>query len=219
MELKMNPSLRSRRPAAEARPPVPETDREQEYAPKTSAQVRQQAREDRVELSRQAVEFLQGRQEESQPGQDEVRLEEPMTPEEKRQQAQAEKWKAVRQMVSVMQQQSVQMKEQSEQQTKALKEAMDKMKRCTKIAANIGKGHKVPPQDEKYLLENDPKAYMMAMILRMMEEEKRKVKSELEDEENQQEGENGSAAPVEGLDASGGEASAPEASVEAAPVE
>ena len=54
MELKMNPSLRSRRPAAEVRPPVPETDREQEYALKTSAQVRQQAREDRVELSRRA---------------------------------------------------------------------------------------------------------------------------------------------------------------------
>lgn len=211
MELKINSGLRSQGTKAEPRPAAaPEAG--------SSAQAKQRAREDRVELSRQAVEFLQG-QKESGPEQEAPQTEEPLTPAEKYQQAQAEKWKAVRQMVTVMQQQSVQMKEQSEQQAKSLKEAMDKMKRCTKIATNIGKGHKVPPQDEQYLLENDPNAYMMAMILRMMEEEKRKVKSELEDEEDQQEGENGSAAPVEGLDASVEGASTPEASVEAAPAE
>ena len=68
-----------------------------------------------------------------------------------------------------------------------MKESLDKMKRCSKIAKNIQKGHKVPPKDEKYLLENDPKLYMMAMALRMLEDpDNKKVKSELKKEEEEQ---------------------------------
>lgn len=209
MELKMNAGLNPRKPVSQPVPSAPAQAQEPVDSPKTAQERRQQAREDRVELSRQAVEFLQGRKEE-----EEAPADEPMTPAEKRQQAKEDKLKAARQMISVMQQQSVQMKEQSEQQAEALKKAMDKMKRCAKIARNIGKGHKVPPQDEKYLLENDPKAYMMAMALRMLEDEKRKVKSELKDEEERQETENSPAGGVEGVDSAGEAADVPEISVE-----
>lgn len=180
MKLNFDTRLRGQ----EARPAAVHTTEENDRTePLSAAEKRQQAREDRIELSKEALEYLQGQKGASEP---EKAASEPLSPEEKRQQAQMEKAKAVRQMLDVVRQQSAQMKEQSKKQTDALKESLDKMKRCAKIARNISKGHKVPPKDEKYLLENDPKAYMMAMALRMLEEQDNKrVKSELKDEENQ----------------------------------
>lgn len=149
----------------------------------------QRPQEDRLELSEEAKALLQGQ-------------EEPASPAEKRMQAKKEKLQAAKQMLSVLQQQSIQMREQNDQQAKALQKALDQMKKCMKIAANIGKGHKVPPQDEQYLLEHDPKAYMMAMVMRMMEEEKEKVKSELkrEDLENQDQSQSVDSASGAGED-------------------
>lgn len=143
-------------------------------------------REDRVELSQEALEYVRDQEQAAQPEQDQPP--EPLSPEEQRRLAQQEKLKMARQMLEAARQQSVQMQEQSKKQTDALKEQMDKMKKCAKIARSISKGHKVPPKDEKYLLENDLKAYMMAMALRMMsEQDNKKVKSVLDKEDGRQE--------------------------------
>ena len=127
-------------------------------------------------------------------------MREELSPEDKKLQDKLSAVRSMRQMLESVRQQSAQMAEQSEKQAKAMKESLDKMKRCSKIAKNIQKGHKVPPKDEKYLLENDPKLYMMAMALRMLEDpDNKKVKSELKKEEEEQQKE--AAAPgVEGVE-------------------
>lgn len=63
--------------------------------------------------------------------------------------------------------------------TKALK-TMDK---CRKIASRIMKGDKVPPQDEKYLMDNDPDGYKLALVCREPKEKPKKWESVLEDED------------------------------------
>lgn len=161
--------------------------------PVTQAEIRQQAREDKLELSEEALAVLQGK---DVPGAPEEPKE--LSPAEQKLKDKLEQVKTIRQMMDAVKQQSAQMAEQSEKQAKAMKEALEKMKRCSRIAKNIQKGHKVPPKDEKYLLENDPKLYMMAMALRMLEDpDNKRVKSELKDEEEQQ---NGAASGVEGAD-------------------
>lgn len=168
--------------------------------PMTQAERRQQAREDKLELSEEALAVLQGK--EAPKGKDvpEASAEpKELSPAEQKLKDKLNQVKTIRQMLDTVRQQSAQMAEQSEKQAKAMKEALDKMKRCSKIAKNIQKGHKVPPKDEKYLLENDPKLYMMAMALRMLEDpDNKRVKSELKDEEEQQQNE--AASGVEGAD-------------------
>lgn len=65
----------------------------------------------------------------------------------------------------------------------ALTEALKKMDRCQKIASRIMKGDKVPPQDERYLLENDPDGYKLAIACRTPKEKPKEWESVLEDEE------------------------------------
>lgn len=209
MELNLNAGVRNGAAPGAARQAQPA--HEQRTEPLTPAERRQQAREDKLELSKEALEYLQGQEEKPET---EEAADRPMTAEEKRRQAQAEKLKTVKQMLDMVRQQSTQMKEQSEKQAEALKKSMDKMKKCARIARNIGKGHKVPPEDEKYLLENDPKAYMMAIVLRMMEEEKDKVKSELDDEDTKNESQGMESAGA--VEAGGEMAAGGEVSVEAA---
>lgn len=87
----------------------------------------------------------------------------------------------------------------------ALTEALKKMDRCQKIASRIMKGDKVPPQDEQYLMDNDPDGYKLAIACRVPKEKPKEWESVLKDEE-----ENASSG-------SGGEtAEAPEPSGEAA---
>lgn len=152
---------------------------------------RQQA-EDKLELSEEALASLRTEEDagKAEKAPEDVRLKEPLSPEEKKLQDKLSAMRSMKQMLETVRQQSAQMAEQSEKQADAMKESLEKMKRCSKIAKNIQKGHKVPPKDEKYLLENDPKLYMMAMALRMLEDpDNKKVKSELKDEEEQQEAE------------------------------
>lgn len=151
---------------------------------------RQQA-EDTLELSEEALAALRTEEAgKAEKATEDVRIKEPLSPEEKKLQDKLSAMRSMKQMLQTVRQQSAQMAEQSEKQADAMKESLEKMKRCSKIAKNIQKGHKVPPKDEKYLLENDPKLYMMAMALRMLEDpDNKKVKSELKDEEEQQEAE------------------------------
>lgn len=179
--------------------------------PMTQAERRQQAREDKLELSEEALAVLQGKDAPKEKDIPQVSAEpKELSPAEQKLQDKLEKVKTIKQMLDTVRQQSAQMAEQSEKQAKAMKEALDKMKRCSKIAKNIQKGHKVPPKDEKYLLENDPKLYMMAMALRMLEDpDNKRVKSELKnDEEEEQQNEAAS-----GVESAGGEM-APDIAVE-----
>ena len=92
----------------------------------------------------------------------------------------------------------------SEQQNKSneldmLSKTMDVMNKCLKIAASIMKGNRVPPEDLRYLMENDPEGYKLAMAMRRRNPDPEDEKSVLDDEDK-----NGSS--VEGAESGGGEA-------------
>lgn len=85
--------------------------------------------------------------------------------------------------------------------------ALKAMQQCQKIAARIRAGDKVPPEDKKFLQENDPAGYQLAMAARKPKKDPREWDSVLEDEEKKN-----SSSGAEGVSESGGETSAPEAS-------
>ena len=79
-----------------------------------------------------------------------------------------------------------------------LSQGLKVLELCEKIAASIMRGDKVPIEDLRFLMENDPDGYRLAMALRRHKEDPEEVDSVLEDEENR----DGSADSTEG----GGEA-------------
>ena len=88
-----------------------------------------------------------------------------------------------------------------------MKEALDALDKCQKIAAAIMRGDRVPPEDLQYLMEHDQDGYKLALALRREKKDPEDVKSVLDDEDK-----NGGSA--DGAD-SGGETpsvSAPEGS-------
>lgn len=88
----------------------------------------------------------------------------------------------------------------------AITKALKKMAKCQKIAARIQAGDKVPPQDEKYLMENDPRGYQLAVAMRKPKHNPKKWDTVLEDEDR----EGGSCESSE----SAGDGEAPESSGE-----
>ena len=64
-----------------------------------------------------------------------------------------------------------------------LTRAMKKMKKCQEIAARIMSGGKVPPEDERYLMENDPDSYKLAMAARKIKRNPKEWESEADKEE------------------------------------
>ena len=64
----------------------------------------------------------------------------------------------------------------------ALGEQMKTMERCHKIAARIMRGDKVPPQDERYLMLNDPEGYKLVLAMRAPKRNPKKWESVLEEE-------------------------------------
>lgn len=90
----------------------------------------------------------------------------------------------------------------------ALGEQMKTMERCHKIAARIMRGDKVPPQDERYLMLNDPDGYKLAMAMRTPKRNPRKWKSVLEEDKD--------AGPRQAAEADGEAASSCEEAGEAA---
>ena len=92
-----------------------------------------------------------------------------------------------------------------------LSQGLKVLELCQKIAASIMKGDNVPPEDLKFLMENDPDGYRLAMALRRHKEDPEDVDSVLEDEENQnRSAEGGESLSVEAAASSesGGGASA-----------
>lgn len=97
----------------------------------------------------------------------------------------------------------------------ALSEEMDVQMKCLKIAMNIMKGKKVPPEDERYLMEHDPKGYKLAMAMKaLVKEEKKECKSVLDDEDKngkaEEASDGGEPAPAEGASGGGEAASSAE---------
>ena len=94
-------------------------------------------------------------------------------------------------------------KQKGSSELDALAKSMKVMEQCRKIASRIMKGDKVPPQDERFLMEADPDGYKLA------KEKPKEWDSVLEDEEE----EGGSAQEAE----TGGEtAEAPDSGGETA---
>ncbi len=79
--------------------------------------------------------------------------------------------------------------ESKKKQLDMMEKALDVMRKCMKIAASIMKGNKVPPEDLRYLMENDPDGYKLALALRRDNPDPKKEKSVLDDEDR-----NGAAA-------------------------
>ena len=75
----------------------------------------------------------------------------------------------------------------------ALSKSLKVMERCQKIAARIMRGDKVPPQDEMYLMDNDPDGYKLAIVCREPKEDPKEWESVLKDEDR----ESGSAGGAE----------------------
>ena len=89
----------------------------------------------------------------------------------------------------------------------ALGEQMKTMERCHKIASRIMRGDKVPPEDEQYLMMNDPDGYKLALAMRTPKKKPKEWESVLKDEEeksSESDGEAGEAPAAE----SAGETSA-----------
>ncbi len=124
----------------------------------TAAPARPQVRGDRLTLSREAATYLEERN----------RLFA-----EQFQQAQREKKRALWDMEEPA----------GDEELKAMGEALKTTDKCQKIAARIMRGDKVPPQDERYLRENDPEGYKLAMAMRTPKRNPKKWKSVLDKED------------------------------------
>ena len=87
-----------------------------------------------------------------------------------------------------------------------LAKEVDMQEKCLKIAASIMKGNRVPPEDLKYLMDNDPAGYKLAMAMRREKKDPEDCESVLDDEDKnsaaQESG--GEAASVEPSGPSGG---------------
>ena len=91
--------------------------------------------------------------------------------------------------------------ETEEDKLDALSEQLDIQMKCMKIAANMMKGKKVPPEDERYLMEHDPEGYKLAISMRSMEKvDDKECESVLKDEDKNsgETAETEETAPAEG---------------------
>lgn len=82
------------------------------------------------------------------------------------------------------------------------------MQQCQKIAARIRAGDKVPPEDEKFLQENDPAGYQLAIASRKPKKDPKEWDSVLEDEKKD-------ASGTQGVSETGASGSGGGAAVEA----
>lgn len=151
---------------------------EGESAPAKSAQV--QPPKDKLTISRQALSWLEE--------QNRKMWEEDMEREQRRQDRMNDSLSAL---------------DSAKHELDVMEKALKVMRLCQKIAASIMKGDNVPPEDLKYLMDNDPDGYKLAMAMRRPKEDPEDVESVLEKEDGSRED---SAQSAEGT------APAPEAS-------
>lgn len=88
----------------------------------------------------------------------------------------------------------------------ALEEGLKAMRKCQEIARRIMRGDKVPPEDERYLMENDPEGFKLALAMRKPKKNPKEWESVLKDEKKSEQSNSGGedAAPAASCDASGG---------------
>ena len=85
-------------------------------------------------------------------------------------------------------------KQKGSSEMDVLTKSLKKMDKCRIIASRIIKGDKVPPQDEKFLMESDPEGYKLALACRQPKRNPKKWDSILEDED-QENGNQENSAP------------------------
>ena len=86
-------------------------------------------------------------------------------------------------------------KDDAKTQAEVIGEAMSEaMELCSKIAARIRKGDKVPQKDLRYLLQHDPNLYLMATIMQEANDDPKKWDSLVPEEEAGQAQTGGEAA-------------------------
>ena len=73
-------------------------------------------------------------------------------------------------------------KQKGSSELDALAKSMKVMEQCRKIASRIMKGDKVPPQDERFLMEADPDGYKLALACRVPKEKPKEWESVLEED-------------------------------------
>ena len=73
--------------------------------------------------------------------------------------------------------------ERARETAEAMAEWLDARLKCLKIASRIMSGDRVPPEDSRFLLENDPKLYQMAVTGRLPKEDPKEHKSVLDEED------------------------------------
>lgn len=78
-------------------------------------------------------------------------------------------------------QQIAQANEQATASAEAQNEQFETMNRCSKIAANVMSGKKVPLKDLQYLMKHDSKLYQMAMAMRRPPKDDKECDSVLKD--------------------------------------
>lgn len=109
--------------------------------------------------------------------------------------------------------------ETEENKLDAMSEQLDIQMKCLKIAMNMMKGKKVPPEDERYLMEHDPDGYKMAIAMKnLVKEDKKECESVLDDEDKNggktESSDSGESAPTEAASGGGGEAASVEGGTE-----
>lgn len=98
-------------------------------------------------------------------------------------------------------------KQQNSGELKMLSKYLKIMDKCQKIASRIIRGDKVPPQDERYLMESDPEGYKLAIACRVPKEKPKEWDSVLEEEEEGSTESAGPSAETAGAAEGGGESS------------
>ena len=71
-----------------------------------------------------------------------------------------------------------------EEELDALSQQLKTQMKCLEIAMRLMKGKKIPPEDEQYLMENDPEGYKIAMALRKPPKKDEKECESVLDEED-----------------------------------
>lgn len=94
--------------------------------------------------------------------------------------------------------------ESGDPQLDALEEGLKSMRRCQEIARRIMRGDKVPPEDERYLMENDPEGFKLAMAMRKPKKKPKEWESVLRDEKKSQQQSDGGEEAAPAAEASGG---------------
>lgn len=173
-----------------------------EQAPLSAAE---QRKKDRMELSKAALSYVQSVAERQ---------------EKILQKQEAQKNKLAQ--YGDISQQIAQANEQATATADAQNEQFKTMNRCSKIAANVMSGKKVPLKDLQYLMKHDSKLYQMAMAMRRPPKDDKECDSVLKDGDDESSDSASSAvsdASASSSPAAGGSAEAPAPAAEAAPSE